>query len=562
MSKRRSTTIVEDSPFGTEDAARVDKYTTLNPRYVPPSDAGNGLSLIDGVIHSTLNDDDSDDENAARRKAVQSRQVYEEKDIEVLHGQWNQIPFRMPRAPLPEDGDRKYYPPSLSNAVVAAYTKENLLVVFGGSTDSIPSNETWLYNLGTKFWSQVPVEGAEVVPGPRSGHCGCSLRDIEVPIWKRDVERIAEAQRMKQAIPSDIQRTQYNPQMWVFGGADVLQRKYYNDTWVFEVTTKKWRKVNAGGAIPSPRWMASCGVVELRVYVFGGESPDYSLLGDLHVYDHHQEMWTPIRAPTVSPPPRTMHACAVVRDKLILCGGIGATVLTDTWVLETRSLNWVKIDDGQGPFSTADGKVSGIHGHAMVACNEFVFLHGGKVNGKFSAKAWIMDTRTNQWYSLDPPTTTASTQTSAPIARWRHGICTLREVNATKTMDLFLSLDEMQEQGHHLTDEREMKTFITELRSEVVHQRLFKGMRMSYYEKPYVSNTVGILVFGGVGFARVFNDIWKYAIPTLHNDSKEGAAEGESATLLNFQEIEASANDDGSGTNKKKKSKKKDNVMS
>ena len=63
-----------------------------------------------------------------------------------------------------------------------------------------------------------------------------------------------------------------------FGG---VAKRYYNDTWSFDILTRKWTEIQCTGPIPSPRSSHAAVLVDNVMYVFGGRAPDGTKLGDL-----------------------------------------------------------------------------------------------------------------------------------------------------------------------------------------------------------------------------------------------------------------------------------------
>jgi hypothetical protein len=53
-----------------------------------------------------------------------------------------------------------------------------------------------------------------------------------------------------------------------FGGRG--NQYYYNDTWSFDISTRKWTELQCTGSIPSPRSFHAAVLVDGVVYVFGG----------------------------------------------------------------------------------------------------------------------------------------------------------------------------------------------------------------------------------------------------------------------------------------------------
>ncbi len=64
-----------------------------------------------------------------------------------------------------------------------------------------------------------------------------------------------------------------------FGGGEYPH--WYNDTWSFDISTRKWTELQCTGSIPSPRRGHAAVLVDDVMYVFGGRAIDRTNLGDL-----------------------------------------------------------------------------------------------------------------------------------------------------------------------------------------------------------------------------------------------------------------------------------------
>ncbi len=65
-----------------------------------------------------------------------------------------------------------------------------------------------------------------------------------------------------------------------FGGVE--QPHYYNDTWSFDISTRKWTELHCTGSIPSPRAHSAAVLVGDVMYIFGGDTHVSGIyLGDL-----------------------------------------------------------------------------------------------------------------------------------------------------------------------------------------------------------------------------------------------------------------------------------------
>jgi hypothetical protein len=64
-----------------------------------------------------------------------------------------------------------------------------------------------------------------------------------------------------------------------FGGSN---QHHYNDTWSFDISTRKWTELQCTGSVPSPRANHAAVLADDIMYVFGGSSMDESYLDDLY----------------------------------------------------------------------------------------------------------------------------------------------------------------------------------------------------------------------------------------------------------------------------------------
>ena len=65
-----------------------------------------------------------------------------------------------------------------------------------------------------------------------------------------------------------------------FGGSD--GQHFYNDTWLFDISMRKWTELQCTGYIPSPRACHAAVLVDDVLYVFGGVSTNEGYLDDLY----------------------------------------------------------------------------------------------------------------------------------------------------------------------------------------------------------------------------------------------------------------------------------------
>lgn len=112
----------------------------------------------------------------------------------------------------------------------------------------------------------------------------------------------------------------------------------YNDTWIWN--GRSWRQFQ--GASPPPRFAHSLAFDRRAgiVLLYGG-SNGKEQFGDMWQWDGRR--WTEIKMTSPTPGKRSGHAMAydAARNKTVLYGGTGATVLEDTW--EWNDKHWIQI---------------------------------------------------------------------------------------------------------------------------------------------------------------------------------------------------------------------------
>jgi Galactose oxidase, central domain len=157
------------------------------------------------------------------------------------------------------------------------------LFVFGGKIGKTALNDMWALDLNTRtlahyssepfssdccavksqpFWeSYEPTSGNEK-PLPRASHVSVTTEDriiMSVPLISSLSPLVIILRR--------------------FGGSD--SRHDYNDTWSFDISTRKWTELQCTGSIPSPRSGHAAVLIDDVMYVFGGFTMDKTYLDDL-----------------------------------------------------------------------------------------------------------------------------------------------------------------------------------------------------------------------------------------------------------------------------------------
>ena len=122
-----------------------------------------------------------------------------------------------------------------------------------------------------------------------------------------------------------------------FGGAGD-RHHYLNDTWSFDISTRKWTELQCTGSIPSPRSSHAAVLVDDVMYIFGGFTAGVTYLDDLYALQLSSEGFSVLNCYLVhirnaaqrwfkfhnvgpSPHARSIHAMASDGTRVFVLGG-------------------------------------------------------------------------------------------------------------------------------------------------------------------------------------------------------------------------------------------------
>ncbi|RXW22588.1 hypothetical protein EST38_g3263 [Candolleomyces aberdarensis] len=160
--------------------------------------------------------------------------------------------------------------------------------VFGGQVDGEFFNDLWAFDLnslrGRAAWELLEPTTPDK-PAQRTGHVCITFEDRII----------------------------------IFGGTDGSY--HYNDTWSFDLKTKRWTELQCIGFIPSPREGHAAALVDDVIYIFGGRGVDGKDLSDLAAFKISNQRWYMFQNMGPSPSGRSGHAMATLGTKVWVLGG-------------------------------------------------------------------------------------------------------------------------------------------------------------------------------------------------------------------------------------------------
>lgn len=199
-------------------------------------------------------------------------------------------------------------------------------------------------------------------------------------------------------------------ELMIFGGesSDGKMSRFYNDLFTYSIENNIWRKVVSKNA-PLPRSShAMCAHPSGIVLMFGGEfsSPKQSTFyhyGDTWVLDVESKEWDKIDQKR-GPSARSGHRMCVWKNYIIMHGGfrdLGAltTYLNDMWLFDISTYKWT-----QAEFPPAHTLPDARSGHSFIPHPEGAVIFGGYCKmkakkgiqkGKVLTDAWLVKMKTD-----------------------------------------------------------------------------------------------------------------------------------------------------------------------
>lgn len=296
-------------------------------------------------------------------------------------------------------------PPPAGFAYAACYDlPRQRMLVFGGRSSATNSaalsGELWSCSpLAAKAWTR--LEPAGTGPSARQGSAmvydalqsrailfgGLDASALRADVWALDINGSTTA--WSTLTPSGLRpqaRYQHamafdpiHNQVLVFGGsmANALQ----NDLWALDLTENAWRGLTPSGPLPAARRGATLtwDPIRERMLLCGGiGSGDFADLWELTLGP--TPSWSPIVPSGVPPAARAYHAASYdpATDALVITSGLAGGILrNDTWSVSLSGVpNWTALAPAP-PLPAARAFVTSVHDPALGG----MLVFGGAGNG-------------------------------------------------------------------------------------------------------------------------------------------------------------------------------------
>ncbi|CAL1695129.1 unnamed protein product [Somion occarium] len=315
-----------------------------------------------------------------------------------------------------------------------ASTSDDRFVLFGGFVNEKPSNDVCIIN--PKDLTATSLDTTGDIPSPRSGHTGVMYKNCMI-VWggetRTDNHDLSASDRSVYLLDLATSRWhrvtvdgELSPEgrsghvagvvdakMYIFGG----QRgdgQILNDVWVIHLAkcdvdyTAKWYHLNPGVNSPRPPALVNAAWTKYKaaLILFGGTDGEYHY-SDVWVYNTGSRTWGKLRCDGYFPVPREGHGVAMVADMFYVFGGRApdGTFLGDLVGFQISCRRWHTFR-GLGPAPSARSE------HTMISRKDQVYVLGGHRTGAMDASAdesipiiHILDADiwTDRVFQLPPP---------------------------------------------------------------------------------------------------------------------------------------------------------------
>ena len=257
---------------------------------------------------------------------------------------------------------------------------EHNVYCFGGDRDKDTDQiEVHVFNTVSLCWKKLP----SVTTG-RKGH-------LEVPSMRYYATAVL------------IEDTVY-----LLGGCNYKQDKYYNVLYEFDVNTHRWKVSSVSGALPGARAYHSACVLGKAMYVYGG----YNLNGwtnEFYELDTSTMVCSLINTRGIRPPGSYGHSATIIGTKMFVFGGIDShgKYCNNINVFDTETNCWLNKTSAQ---LLPERRCC----HSAFAYNGELYIFGGsKIDRSFS-DLWRFSPETFTWRTVEP---------RGKHPHWRSGMC-------------------------------------------------------------------------------------------------------------------------------------------
>eukprot|EP00794_Sanderia_malayensis_P016710 gene16708-18404_t len=253
--------------------------------------------------------------------------------------------------------------PSQRRDCAIGYNREkNEIVIFGGRENSMILSDTWILNIANESWHMQPVTKGVQPPSIYAGTYGNNNKSFIIGFGKSSVEKVP----------------------------------VFNDIYRFDFNASEWSLIKTQGNKPVKRYFMGGGLVGERLMISQGRG-ESSLVSDAYGLDLKEATWKKSHDSVNQYAPYFPHArygqasAALSEHQLLMFGGClsgeksaGPCPSSDSWIMETKTSNWKKVQSCSSPRMNAAMALL----PTGTSNSNVAVLYGGKESSKQTIKVY------------------------------------------------------------------------------------------------------------------------------------------------------------------------------
>ena len=174
--------------------------------------------------------------------------------------------------------------------------------------------------------------------------------------------------------------------------------KWYNDTWIFDLTINNWIEMKPETKPPSRDSYGIALIDKNKVIIFGGKAEDTDFHDDTWMYNLINNNWNKIETDEYPERRASTLMTSIGENYSFLLGGWQFKSLDDNWLFDFNNYNWNKINS---QYNIGNRKSS-----AMVhLTGKKVIVFGGDSRGdnedQWSNDTWVFNLDDTSWTELE-----------------------------------------------------------------------------------------------------------------------------------------------------------------
>lgn len=186
----------------------------------------------------------------------------------------------------------------------------------------------------------------------------------------------------------------YRSKIYLFGGG-TGNNDYYNHVYMFNTLTHRWTCLLESDrsklSYPTPRRAHTAAQFDTGMYIFGGGSGAAGLNDLWRLELSGKPTWTQLYPIGRKPEPRVYHTATVVRDVMIIYGGLdGKQCFSNMYIYNFTSNTYTELIIPSGPRLC---RIS----HTTTCVGSQLFVFGGSNGTVFNNELWIFDIPSKTW---------------------------------------------------------------------------------------------------------------------------------------------------------------------